>query len=123
MAVLALFLSLTFVALGAVGVISPYRLLAFVRRFETPAGLYAAAIFRLVLGLALMLAAPASRAPAIISALGIIIFIAGLAAPLIGVERLRRLFAWWSRQMAAFMRAWAGLALVLGLFIAYAVLP
>jgi hypothetical protein len=62
MAVLAFFLSLTFVALGAVGVISPYRLLAFLRRFETPAGLYAAAIFRLVLGLALMLAAPASRA-------------------------------------------------------------
>jgi len=126
MTVIAFILSLMVVAFGALGVISPRRLLAFVQRFETPAGLYSAAAFRLVLGLTLLFAAPDSRAPDIIRIIGIIIVVAGLITPLIGIERFRHLLAWWSwwsEQKPSFMRAWAGLALVFGMFIAYAVLP
>jgi hypothetical protein len=122
MTMVALILSLVVAALGAVGVISPRRLHAFVQRFETPAGLYAAAAFRLLLGLTLLLAAPDSRAPGIIRIIGIIIFAAGLITPLIGIERFRSLLAWWSGQKPSRMRAWAGLALVFGIFIAYAML-
>jgi hypothetical protein len=109
-------------ALGALGVVSPHWLLAFARRIDTTAGLYAAAAFRVIFGLVLLLAAPDSRAPELVQIIGIIIVAAGLIAPLMGPERFRRLIAWWSGQNLGFMRAWAGLALVFGIFVAYAML-
>ena len=121
MAGIAFILSLGVAALGVLGVISPPRLLRVIRRFESRAGLYAAAAFRVVLGGALVLAAPASRAPEVVRLLGLIIIAAGLLTPLFGVERLRRILDWWSRRGAAFMRVWAGVALAVGLLLAYAV--
>ena len=70
---------------------------------------------------ALVLAAPASGAPEVVRVLGLIIIAAGLLTPLFGVERLRRILEWWSRPRLAFMRVWAGIALVCGLLLAYAV--
>jgi len=123
MAILALVLSLFVAALGVVGLISPLRLLEIVRQFQSQVGLYAAAALRVVLGLALFLAAPASRLPKILRILGIIILVAGLFTPLIGVERAHRLLSWWSGRGAMFMRVWATFALAFGLFLAYAVAP
>ena len=57
--------------------------------FLTPAGLYAAAGLRLVLGTALFLAAPTSRTPKMLRILGVVIFVAGLATPLIGIDHAR----------------------------------
>jgi hypothetical protein len=123
MAIVALVLSFLVAALGVVGLISPMRLLEIVRHFQSQVGLYAAAALRVVLGLALFLAAPASRAPKILRILGIIILVAGLFTPLFGVERIHRLMDWWSTQGAVFMRVWAALALAFGLLLAYAVAP
>ncbi len=123
MAILALVLSLFVAALGVVGLISPMRLLEIARHFQSQVGLYAAAALRVVLGLALFFAAPASRAPKILRILGIIVLVAGLFTPLIGVERAHRLMDWWSTQGAVFMRVWAALALGFGFFLAYAVAP
>lgn len=123
MALVAFVLSLFVAVLGAIGVVSPTRLLAVVRRFETSAGLYAAAGLRLVLGVALFLAAPTSRAPEAVRILGVLIFVSGLITPLFGLARFRRLLDWWSARGPAFMRAWAGLALIFGLWLAYAVTP
>ena len=50
----------------------PGRLLAIARSFDTPLGLYATATLRLVLGAALFLVAPTSRAPAVLRVLGIV---------------------------------------------------
>ena len=123
MAIVALALSLLVAALGALGLLSPMRLLDIVRHFQSPVGLYAVAALRVVLGLALFLAAPASRAPKVLRILGIIILVAGLSTPLIGVERVHRLMDWWSTQGAVFMRIWATFALAFGVFLAYAVVP
>lgn len=123
MAWLALTLSLVFAALGALGVASPPRLLDLVRRFQSPAGLYVAAVIRLIFGAALFLAAPGSRAPATVQVLGVLVFLAGLVTPFFGVERFRRILAWWSARGAAFVRAWAVFALAFGLLLAYAVAP
>ncbi|HYE34030.1 hypothetical protein [Methylocaldum sp.] len=123
MTAVALILSLMVAGLGALGVVSPQRLLDLVRRFETPAGLYIAAAFRLILGLALLLAASDSRAPNVVRILGIVIFVTGLVTPLIGIERFQRLIEWWSGQGLGFMRTWAGLTLAFGMFLAYAMLP
>ena len=123
MAIAALVLSLFVAALGALGIVSPMGLLSIVRQFQRPAGIYAAAILRVVLGVALFLAAPSSRLPEVVRILGIIIFVSGLITPLFGLERFRRLLNWWSARGPAFMRVWAGFALAFGLLLAYAVVP
>jgi hypothetical protein len=123
MAFIAFILSLFVAALGALGMVSPMRLLNIVRHFQSPAGIYAAAALRIILGMALFFAAPTSRAPEFIRILGIIILVGGLITPLFGLERFRRLLDWWSARGATFMRIWAGFALAFGLLLAYAVGP
>jgi hypothetical protein len=123
MTFVALALSLCVAALGALGIVSPLRLVEFFRLFQSPTGLYAAAAFRVALGAALFFAAPASRAPETIRILGIIILVAGLVTPMVGLERLRRIIDWWSMRGPTFTRIWAGVALAFGLLLAYAVTP
>jgi hypothetical protein len=123
MAYVALILSLFVAALGAIGIVSPERLLGIVREFQSHAGLYAAAILRVVLGVALFVAAPTSRSPEVVRIVGIISFISGFFTPLFGLGRFRRILHWWSTRPPTFQRAWAAFALALGLFLAYAVAP
>jgi len=123
MAFVALALSLCIAALGVLGVFSPLQLVIVVRHFQTPAGLYAAAALRLVFGVALLLAAPTSRAPAAVRLIGGISFVAGLITPFFGLERFQRLLDWWLAQGPTFIRLWAGFALMFGLLLVYAVIP
>ena len=115
--------SLLIAGLGALGVCAPTRLLAFTRRFQTPAGLYVAAAARLIFGAALFLAAPESRAPVAIRIVGVVVFAAGLALPWVGHERLWRMFDWWAAHGANAMRALGAVVLVGGLALSYALLP
>ena len=123
MLILAFVLSLSVVVLGALGIVSPLMLLGVVRKFESPAGIYAAAALRIMLGVALFLSAPTSRVQEVVRILGIIIFVVGIITPLFGIERFRRLLNWWSERGHVFMGVWAGFALGFGLFLAYAVMP
>jgi hypothetical protein len=123
MTVIALIFSLLVAALGALGLVSPSRLLIVVGHFQTPAGQYFAAAVRLVMGVALLFAAPVSRAPGALGILGLIIILAGFITIFISLERFRRLIAWWSSQGSALVRAWAAVACAFGLLLAYALLP
>jgi hypothetical protein len=120
--ILAFFFSLFVAVLGAVGIVSPVKLLGIVRHFESQAGIYAAAGLRVIMGTALLFSASTSRFPGIVRILGAIILVAGLITPLFGRERIRRILHWWSARGPAFMRVWAGFALGFGLFLAYAVI-
>jgi hypothetical protein len=120
MTVIALVFTLSVAALGALGVVSPALLINYVRYFQTPSGLYLAAALRVVMGLALLFAAPASRAPEVLRILGVFIIAAGLLIPFIGLERFRRFVDWWSARGSTFVRAWAAFALGFGLLLAYA---
>jgi len=122
-AIVALILSLFVAALGALGIILPKRLLGLARQFQRPGGLYAAAILRIVLGVSLFFSAPTSRSPEVVGIIGIIIFVSGLITPLFGLKRFGRLLDWWSTRGPVFMRVWAGIALAIGLFLAYSVAP
>ena len=123
MTLVALIICLLLSALGALGVVSPSRLLGVVQNFQTPLGLYFAAAVRVVLGIALFSAAPTSRAPDLIRILGVVIIVMGVVTPFFGLERFRRLLDWWSAQGSAFIRAWAVLALAFALSLAYAIVP
>ena len=120
MTLVALIICLLTSAFGALGIASPSRLLGVVRYFQTPVGLYFAAGIRVLLGVALLFAAPTSRAPGLIFTLGVAIIVIGVITPFFGLERFRRLLDWWSAQGSAFIRGWAVLALLFGLSLAYA---
>ena len=123
MTLVALIICLLTSAFGALGIASPSRLLGAVRYLQTPMGLYFAAGIRVLLGVALLFAAPTSRAPGPIYILGVFIIVIGVITPFFGLERFRRLLDWWSAQGSAFIRGWAVLALVFGLSLAYAIVP
>jgi hypothetical protein len=55
--------------------------------------------------------------------LSLFIAVSGLITPWFGVRRLHRFLNWWSERSPGFRRAWASLALVFGLVLAYAVIP
>ncbi len=116
-----LVICLLIVALGALGIVSPARLLALVRRVQTPSGFYLVAALRVALGLALFFAAPSSRAPEFVGPLGIIVVLIGLVTPFFGVDRVRRILDVWSKFGSVFLRLWAALVLAFGLFLAYLV--
>ncbi len=120
---LAIFFGLVIAIIGLVGVVAPTALLEIAPYALTPAGIYLAAAFRIVVGVVLILAAAPSRMPGTMRVLGVFIVIAGLATPLVGVDRARDMVDWWSASGPIFMRAWAAIAVVLGLFIVYAVSP
>ena len=115
--------SLLVACLGALGVCAPTRLITFARKFQTPAGLYVAAASRVIFGAALFLAAPESRAPAVVRIVGVVVFAAGLALPWIGHERLWCMFDWWAAHGANAMRALGVVVLLGGLALVSALLP
>jgi hypothetical protein len=94
-----------------------------VQSFQTPTGLFLAAVLRVVLGVALFFSAPGSRAPGLISVVGIVIIVLGIATPFFGVERFRRLLDRWSARGPSFIRGWGLLAMALGLSLMYAIFP
>jgi hypothetical protein len=123
MAVVALVLSICIAVLGALSMVAPGQLTALVRSMQTRTGLYSAAAIRVVLGMALVFAAPASRAPGVIWVIGIVVFVAGLITPVIGLERFRQITDWFLGWGAMSKRVWGLVALWFGAWLAYAVWP
>ena len=108
-------------AIGVVGIAAPLVLLEFGRSLQTPSALYVVAAVRIIFGAVLLWVAGASRMPRTLRVIGIVIVVAGLLTLFFGVERSQAMLDWWSSQGLLFMRAWAGVAVILGLFIVYAV--
>jgi hypothetical protein len=123
MAAVVLAISLLLATLGGIGIASPERLLALIRRVQNPTGLYGIAGLRLILGVALLRIAPTSKAPDVLQVFGVIALIAGLATPLIGLERFGKVIDWWWGQGIPVIRIWAALPIALGLYLAWAVAP
>jgi hypothetical protein len=121
MTLIALVISLFVAALGALGLFFPFKLLAFARHFESRVGLWAIGLIRVVFGMALFQSAHTSHAPEVLRILGGIIFTAGLITPWIGVLRTSQILNGLSAQGPIFMQFLAGLALVVGFLLAYAV--
>lgn len=111
------------VALACAGVASPARLFALVGRLQSQGGLYFIAAVRLLLGVALLFAAPASRAPTYLQVLGAVALLSGVATPFFGVRRFEAILDWWRARPAGLVRLWAILVAVFGLSLVWAVFP
>ncbi|WP_378995445.1 hypothetical protein [Paraherbaspirillum soli] len=114
---------LVIAVIGVLGIAAPSTLLDFGRSLQTPFALYIVAAIRIGFGIALIRVAAISRTPKTFRILGVPIIIAGVVTPFIGVERARMIVDWWFAQGAWLMQIWAGLAVIFGLFIVYALTP
>ena len=123
MTTIALVFGVLIAILGVFGLVSPSKLLRLEKYSRKPPLRYIASVIRLLMGTTLFLAAPASRATGVLQALGIIIFVAGVVTLIFDPERFRKLVDWWSAHGPALARVWAALALALGVFIVYALIP
>jgi len=117
------FLGVFTLLMGVWGVLAPSRLVDFATRFGTAGGLWFAAGIRVVFGLALWFAGPASRAPLLLQVLGAITLVAGVMLPFIGVDRFKALLDWWTRLSPTAMRIWCVFAVAFGAAILWALLP
>jgi hypothetical protein len=121
MKVVITLVGLLMVIVGIVGIVSPATILDLTGPLLTPTALLIIAAIRVAFGLVLLGAAGKSRVPATLRILGAFIILAGIATPLIGVENSRAAVEWWSGHGVLFMRVTMVLAVVLGVFLLFAV--
>ena len=123
MAFIAFASSIVIAGLGTIGLVAPSVLASMALAMHGPLGLALASILRIVLGAALFVAAPASRAPLAFRVLGALTFGVGLLTPLIGVARFNTLLDWWAALDPLITRIWSACALAIGGAIAYGIIP
>jgi hypothetical protein len=116
-------IGLLIAAQGVLGLADPETFVTMVRRFQTAPVIYLAAVIRALFGVVLVVAAPASRAPRSLRALGVLVLLGGVLTPFIGTRFGELVLGWWAEGGAGVVRAWAGVALALGAFIVYATTP
>jgi hypothetical protein len=111
--------------LALLGVYAPRKLMEWLKRMmDQDWGIYFTVVIRLMLGLALIVAAAGSRFPLAIVGLGWVAIVAAIAGALLGRQRLRKFISWWiERFSSAGIRVWVLFALAFGGFLIYAVMP
>ena len=77
-------------------------------------------LVRIGIGIALVLAAPSTRLPAFIWALGLLVILRGVALPMIGFDRSRKLADWWMLKPDRTIRGWSLLVILLGALLLWA---
>jgi hypothetical protein len=121
MKLLATAVGVLVVLAGVVGIITPDEITVVGRHIVTQNGLYIIAVLRICIGLVFILAAPASRMPRTLRVIGAIVFIAGIATPLFGVDRSRAILDWWISRGSSVSRLAGVVAIAAGAFIIHAV--
>jgi hypothetical protein len=112
-----------YVLLGVSVAITPDLFLS-ITDWGSQRGLLAGAAMRVVVGIALLLAAPNSRYPRALRILGIIALIGGVTMPFIPLGFWAAYMRWWIVENAsAFRWVFATAAMLFGTFIVYAALP
>ena len=107
-------LALVPIVLGAIGVVAPAQLVGIARLFESQSGLYVAAAIRILLGVALVVAASVARAPAAVRVIGVVILAAGLLTLVIGLDRARAILEWLVAQGSVWTRVAGAVAIGFG---------
>jgi len=114
--------SVIVVCMGIFGLISPAGVVAFVSRWQSPAGLWTASIIRLVFGIALWLVAPSSRTPVVLKVVSVVSVASAVVLLLAGVSRFESILSWWFHQSTVFQRGWSAVAVAGGAFILWSVI-
>lgn len=111
------------VLVGVWVLVRPGGLIDFADTFLTPTGFWVAVALRLLLGALLWIVAAASRTPLALKVLGALVFVSGLALPVIGLERMQAIADWGAGLDAYQLRLVALVTAGLGAFILWSVWP
>ena len=120
MAVVVSILGVLAIAIGLMGLANPESLIGLInywrgtRRFRLAVGV------RLVLGVILLVVAPACRLPTLVRVLGVISIVAAVVILLVGEKRLESLIGWWLSRPPVVLRVSASFALLLCILLVYA---
>jgi len=102
------------------GLVVPAPLLAAVRGvLDKVWGMTFAVAVRVVLGIGLLFAAPASKFPVLFNWLGFLALIAAVALPVIGRSRMIALLDWFNDRPGFVIRLWLVCGLLFGVFMVY----
>ena len=122
MRIAALLVALFSIVVGIVGIVSPeYGTMIRRQYFASPVTLYLAVACRMIMGIVVVLAARASRAPQIMRTLGAVMCLQALTATVLGADHARAVMEWETRQGTAVLRVGAAVALAAGSFMVFAV--
>ena len=111
-------------ALSLWGFFAPGRLIRLVRGVVAQEwGIAVAVAVRIVLGVALILAAAGSKFPFAFQIFGWITILAAAGLAVGGRKLMQRITQWFDRLSPAFVRAWVLLGLAFGAFLVYGVFP
>ncbi|MGK2924903.1 MAG: hypothetical protein ACSLE2_04725 [Lysobacterales bacterium] len=120
--VVVLIFGMVICGLSAWGIFAPEKLVKIVKSvMNRDLGIHVAVIVRVLLGVALILAAEESRFPAVFQALGWIAILATVIIAFVGRERLRRVIAWFDRFSPTLVRVWLLFGIAFGGFLIYGV--
>ena len=95
MVALALILCAAIAATGVATLVKPHLVHDLTRLFLDKTGMWIATTIRIVLALGLFAAASDSKSPMLLRILGLLILIAAILIPILGLDRHRRLLEWW----------------------------
>ena len=119
---LILILGLLVCIMSIFGLAATDRLLGLVRGvMDRSWGMVLAVGVRLVMGAALIIAAPVSRFPLVFEVIGWIALAAAVALPFIGRQRIRLLMDWVARQSSVLVRVWLIFGVAFGGFLVYGI--
>ena len=119
MRLLGLVIGAVIILVSAISFAVPDLKLSLERSAITPTGLYAIAVLRVAIGLVVVFAAPASRAPRTLRLLGLVVIIAGLMTPWFGVTRAHATLNWVASAGPLLMRLDACLGMAIGGFLVF----
>lgn len=121
---LVLFFGAMLVLIGAAVIVRPDAIFGWMRRQSGSLGIHVVAVVvRLILGGALIVYAPESRFPVTLAVLGWITVAAAITLAVMGRTNFQKLMQWAMTFTDRFGRVAGTLALLMGAFLIYAVLP
>lgn len=104
------------------GFVAPEKLWKLINGvMEKDWAIHVAVIMRLLLGAALIIAAPQSRFPGVMEVLGWIAIVAAIAILFMGRDRMKKFIAWFQRMTNTMVRVWLVFGFAFGAFLVYAV--
>jgi hypothetical protein len=117
---LAWLLAAFVITAGVVAIVAPGTVLTLRSFAATPGALLVFAALRVAIGIVLIMAAPASRAPRTLQTAGAVLMLVGLVTPLFGVERTKAVLAWEAAQGPSLMRVGGAVVVALGMLLTIA---
>jgi len=119
---IVLFFGVLIAVLSLWGVLQPRKLINMVSdAMEQGWGIMLAVGVRLLMGAAMILAAPVSQFPKTFTIIGWIAIVAAVVLVIVGRDLIRKLIAWFSALSDTLVRLWVLFGIAFGAFLIYAV--